>query len=54
MKSVGVEELHLQAFLTFTLNGNECAVSGTCRFTPGLVAPGNRCLGSRVGPIGFL
>ena len=50
MKAVGGIVLQLQAFLTLTVEVEECASSRTCRFTPGVVAPGNRHIGGRVGP----
>ena len=53
-KSVGGEELQLQAFLTLTVDGDECVASRTCRFTPGMVAPGTLHIGGWVGPTGIL
>jgi len=54
MKPVGGEALELQAFLTLTLDGNECAASRTCHFTLGMVAPGTLRIGGLVGPTGIL
>jgi len=54
MKAYRGEEVQLHAFLTFTVNGNECAASRTCRFTPGVVAPGIHRIGGWVGPRGIL
>jgi len=54
MKAYRGEEVQLQAFLTFTVDGNECAASRTCRFTPGVVAPVTRRIRGWVGPTGIL
>jgi len=54
MKAVGGEELQLQAVLTLTVYGDECAASRTCRFTTGIVAPGTLHIGFWVGPTGIL
>ena len=54
MKAYKGEEVQLHAFLTLTVDGDECAGSRTCRFTPGVVAPGTRRIGGWVDPTGIL
>jgi len=54
MKAYRGEVVELHAFLTLTVDGDECAASRTCRFIRGVVAPGTRRIGGWVGPTGCL
>jgi hypothetical protein len=50
MKAYKGEEVQLQAFLTLTVDGDECAASRRYRVTPGVVAPVTCRIRGWVGP----
>jgi hypothetical protein len=50
MKTYGVVEVYLQAFLTSALDGGECSASCPGRFTPRERATGTHWIGGCVGP----